>query len=309
MKIITIEKQFVKLVLFVATVLLMTACEKAVVEENNDTSSTKSTSKSGKVNITLRVADFKQFSYETLTPKFVNGTRTVVDIIDYCTHLNFVVYKDGKKIDSRSQIKGNNDFGETTMSLYAGNYQLLVLAHSSSHGSPTLTNPEKIQFTDDLGYSDTFYYYGNFEVTADKQDYEIRLTRASSKLCFIIEDEAPSEVTNVHFFYTGGSGTLNAVTGYATNVGSCQEKNASIIGYTSPIEFNVYTFLETDSAKLNLKVEACNSSKKVVCSREFTDIPMERNKVTILKGSFFAKDQTLNFTAETEWADTLHLSY
>lgn len=124
MKIITIEKQFVKLVLFVATVLLMTACEKAVVEENNDTSSTKSTSKSGKVNITLRVADFKQFSYETLTPKFVNETRTVVDIVDYCTHLNYVVYKDGKKIDSRSQTKGNIDFGETTMSLYAGNYQL-----------------------------------------------------------------------------------------------------------------------------------------------------------------------------------------
>ena len=108
MKIITIEKQFVKLVLFVATVLLMTACEKAVVEEENATSTTSKTStKSGKVNVTLRVAEFNFIPYTSSYLETSKNTRSVVNIMDYCTHLNFVLYKEGKKVESRSQMKEN----------------------------------------------------------------------------------------------------------------------------------------------------------------------------------------------------------
>lgn len=310
MKIITIEKQFVKLVLFVATVLLMTACEKAVVEEENTMPTTSKTStKSGKVNVTLRVAEFNFIPYTSSYLETSKNTRSVVNITDYCTRLNFVLYKEGKKVESRSQMKENPGFGETTMTLDAGDYQLLVLAHSSTDGNPVLTNPESIQFTNQLGYSDTFYYYGNLTVTNEEQTHDILLTRASSKLLFVIIDDLPSDVTNVYFKYTGGSGVLNAVTGYGASVNSRQEKNATVVGYTSPIEFNVYTFLQGDEGKLDVTVEARNANEQVILSRQFTDIPMYRNVITEYKGSFFAKEHTLNFTAETEWADTLHLSY
>ena len=310
MKIITIEKQFIKLVLFVATVLLMTACEKAVVEEENATSTTSKTStKSGKVNVTLRVAEFNFVPYTSSHLETSKNTRSVVNITDYCTRLNFVLYKEGKKVESRSQMKENPGFGETTMTLDAGDYQLLVLAHSSKEGNPILTDPENIQFTNKLGYSDTFYYYGNLTVTNEEQTHDILLTRASSLLQFVITDEFPSEVTHIYFKYTGGSGVLNAVTGYGANVNSQQEKNASIKGFTAPITFNVWTFLKEDDGWLDVTVEALNANKQVILSRQFTDIPMHRNTITEYKGSFFAKEHTLNFTAETEWADTLHLSY
>lgn len=309
MKIITIEKQFVKLLL-IASVLLMTACEKAVVEEENTTPTTSKTStKSGKVNVTLRVAEFNFIPYTSSYLETSKNTRSVVNITDYCTHLNFVLYKEGKKVESRSQMKENPGFGETTMTLDAGDYQLLVLAHSSIGGNPTLTNPESIQFTNLLGYSDTFYYYGNLTVTNEAQTHDILITRASSLLQFVITDEFPSEVTHIYFKYTGGSGVLNAVTGYGANVNSQQEKKVSIKGFTAPIQFKVWTFLKEDDGWLDVTVEARNANEQVLLSRQFADIPMHRNVITEYKGSFFAKDQTLNFTAETEWADTLHLSY
>jgi ABC-type uncharacterized transport system ATPase subunit len=87
------------------------------------------------------------------------------------------------------------------------------------------------------------------------------------------------------------------------------EKNVSIKGFTAPILFKVWTFLKEDDGWLDVTVEALNANKQVILSRQFTDIPMHRNTITEYKGSFFANDQTLNFTAETEWADTLHLTY
>ncbi|MCR5818476.1 MAG: hypothetical protein K6F89_05220 [Prevotella sp.] len=309
MKIITIEKLFVKL-LIVASVLLMTACEKAVVEEENTTPTTSKTStKSGKVNVTLRVAEFNFVPYTSSYLGISKNTRSVVNITDYCTRLNFVIYKEGKKVESRSQMKENPGFGETTMTLDAGDYQLLVLAHSSIEGNPILTDPENIQFTNKLGYSDTFYYYGNLTVTNEAQTHDILLTRASSLLQFVITDEFPSEVTHIYFKYTGGSGVLNAVTGYGANVNSQQEKKVSIKGFTAPILFKVWTFLKEDDGWLDVTVEARNANEQVLLSRQFADIPMHRNTITEYKGSFFAKEHTLNFTAETEWADTLHLTY
>ena len=307
MKLITIGK-ISAMVVIVAAIMSVAACEKAVDEESDVVSSSSSskTTKDGKLNVTFRVAEFRQIPYEAMKR---NDTRSVVDITSYCSHLNFVVYKDGKKIDSRTQTKGNADFGETTMSLRAGDYQLLVLAHSSVGGSPTLTDPEKIQFTNQLGYSDTFYYYGNLSVDNDQLTHEIRLTRASARLCFIVTDDIPENITHFYFTFTGGSGVLNAVTGTGGNVNSKQEKKVKVEGLTSPITFNLYTFLHEEEGLLNVKVDALNSKGEVVVSRSFEKVPVSRNKITEYKGSFFEKNHTLNFTADTDWADTLRISF
>jgi hypothetical protein len=41
----------------------------------------------------------------------------------------------------------------------------VVVGHSAS-GNPTMTNPAKIQFTNSIGYTDTFLYTEQVEVTA-----------------------------------------------------------------------------------------------------------------------------------------------
>ena len=288
-----------------------TSCEKVIFDEEetaterteNVTNETgeKTDKDKGKYNVVLRVSNFNM----------VPITRDVVDLTTYCTRLIFVVYKDGEKIAGKSQMKEDDEnFGEVKMKLDVNTtYKLMVLAHSSKGGNPVVSDPENIQFTNALGYTDTFCYYGDLEVKSGETVQEVTLTRVSSQLCFTITDEIPAEVTHMYFYYTGGSGVLNAVTGFGGNVNSRQEKNVNVVGYSAPLPIHIFTFLRENEGSLNLKAEALDANKNVVHSREFENVPMKRNAVTIFEGAFFSHDQSFTIKGETEWNDTIRLDF
>lgn len=283
----------------------LSSCEKAIFDEEDIATGQQdknSDEKDGNTDnyVTLRVTNFN----------LVPITRDAVDLTTYCTRLVFVVYKDGEKIAGKSQRKEDGNFGEVKFKLDPGiTYKLMVLAHSSIGGNPVVSDPENIQFTNALGYTDTFCYYGDLEVKSENTVHELTLTRASSLLNFTITDDIPEEVTHFYFYYTGGSGVLNAVTGYGGNVNSRQEKNVNIKGYSAPLPIRVYTFLREDEGYLDVKVSALNADSAPVLTREFKQIPMKRNTVTVYEGAFFAHDQGFEIKGETEWNDTIHLTY
>jgi hypothetical protein len=188
-----------------------------------------------------------------------------------------------------------------TLSLAEGTYKLLVVA-SSALDNPTLSNPEKIQFSNKLGYTDTFSYYGDLTVTSEPTSHEISLNRNVSCLRFTINDEFPENVKYMKFYYTGGSGVLNAVTGYGGLVDSEQEKITNITGLTVPLTFNVYTFLQAEEALLQVTVTALESDNKtVVAERQFEDVPMKYQMITEYAGSFFNHDHGITFKVDTAW--------
>jgi len=301
------KKKMLTWLMAATLVFLLPSCEKPILEEEETTTQsqqaeTTSNGKSkdkNKGNVVLRVSDFN----------LVPITRNNVDLTTYCTRLNFVIYKDGNKVESKSQLKEDGNFGEVTFELDPDTYKLLVLAHSSIAGNPVLSDPENIQFTNKLGYSDTFCYYGDLEVKSEVTTHELTLTRASSMLLFTITDEIPDEVTHMYFYYTGGSGVLNALTGYGGNKDSRQEKFVKVKGYSTPLEIHVYTFLRDEEGYLDMKVSALNADSVPVLTREFTHIQMKRNTVTEYKGSFFAHEQGFSLLGDTDWNDTIRLSY
>lgn len=291
--------------LLVMVGLMMASCEKPL----NDDEGEESKSNNGKESVVLRVTEFKQVPFDDANARANAPTRAMTDLTTYCTHLNFVVFKDGKKIDSKSQLKGDSGFGEVSFSLYPDTYNILVLAHSSTGGNPTLTNPESIQFTNNLGYSDTFSYYGELRVSAEENNHELVLTRNVSCLRFEVKDEFPAEVKYMKFSYTGGSGVLNAVTGYGGNVNSQQEKIVDISGLSTPLTFNIYTFLREEESVLQLTVEALKSNRSTVfLKREFKDIPMKYRMVTEYTGYFFDAENSFSIMAETDWGDPYYKS-
>ncbi len=281
------------------------SCEKAIIEEEEDSQSGNSTSKTDKGstsqkegNVTLRVSQFSIGSFDD------EETRATTDLTTYCSRLVFAVYQNGKKVEGCSQMKENDGFGTVTMSLMPGTYQLLVLAHSSVGGNPTVSDPENIKFTNALCYSDTFSFYGNLTVTSQPTTHDITLTRQVSCLNFTIQDEFPAEAKYIHFYYTGGSGVLNAVTGYGANVNSQQEKTVDISSYSTPLTFHLYTFLQKDTALLQLKVSALKEDRTtVVLERTFTDVKMAHRKVTSYTGYFFKGDNQFSLSADTDWGD------
>lgn len=282
---------------------VITSCEKPVLDEEEQ--NTPQQEQKNKGNLVLRVTNFQLVPYEA------RQTRAVQNITDYCSRFNFVIYKGDTKVKAITQKKEEaENYGEVSMTLEPGEYKVLVLAHSSRN-YPSLANPEAIQFTNDDGYYDTFYYYDDITVTTEPQTHDLILTRASSMLRFTITDEIPSNVKYITLYYTGGSGVLNAVTGYGGNVNSKQTMLYNVDGVTAPVTLRIYTFLQNETGKLQLTVTAQDANKNTVVERKFTDVPMKRNMATEYTGSFFDHESENSFTfkAETDWEVYNQTSY
>ena len=263
-------------------VVVLASCEKAIINEESATGDANG-------NLTVSVYQIEQmpFASQDGGPETHRaGTRAAVT--DYCNRLNFAIYEmDGSRVKQVNQTSDKTGFGTASFSLEEGEYQLVVLAHSSN-GNPTMTNPQKIQFSNSLGYTDTFLYYTMVTVTEEHQTLPVSLERIVSMCRFVMNDAIPAGVSKLEFYYTGGSGTFNATTGLG-NVNSKQKMTFSVTAGQSGTEYDLYTFLHQQDDDITLKVTAYDGSDNVLYEREF-DVPMTRRKITRLSGDFFTGD-------------------
>ena len=281
--------------------MAVAGCEKAMLDELPGDGEQTAERAKGAVDVVLRVAPGTAYPYET---------RAMTDLTEYCSRLNFVFYQNGEKKKALTQIKGEQaDFGQVKLALLPGTYKLMVLAHSSYGGNPVLSDPEAIQFTNKLSYSDTFYYYGDLEVNSDTTTHELVLTRATSMVRFEVVDKLPANLHYFHFQYTGGTGVLNVTTGYGGNVDSRQEKKYEVDGYTAPLVMPLYTFLPGDEGQLSIRAAALTKAGDTIAVRQFDHVPIERGKMTVVSGAFFDRDHTLTIKGETAWEETHRITY
>ena len=261
-------------------VVVLASCEKALFDQEE-----KSTGDADG-NLTVSVYQIEQmpFASQDGGPETHRaGTRAAVT--DYCNRLNFAIYEmDGSRVKQVNQTSDKAGFGTASFSLEEGEYQLVVLAHSSN-GNPTMTNPQKIQFSNSTGYTDTFLYYTTVTVTEEHQTLSVSLERIVSMCRFVMNDSIPAGVNKLEFYYTGGSGAFNATTGLG-NVNSKQKMTFSVTAGQSGTMYDLYTFLHQQDDDITLTVTAYDSADNVLYEREF-DVPMTRRKITRLSGDFF----------------------
>lgn len=254
-----------------ALVMIMTVlgCEKGILEDEGTAALDG--------NLRVDVLEVGNWSFESLT----RGDQTASEV---CNRLNFAIYDmGGSRLKQINQEKGKAGFGTVSFQLEEGDYELVVVAHSSK-GNPTMTNPAKIQFTNATGYTDTFLYTGKVSVDEESENLTISLNRITSLCRFVITDDIPENVKKIQFYYTGGSGAFDAATG----MGCVASKQTVTFDLTSESrkQFDLYTFLHEPSDQIALKVTAMDADGKELYVREF-DVPMERNRVTRLSGNFF----------------------
>lgn len=262
--------------------LFMAGCEKAVFEKENDGGT-----KGG--NVVLSVV-----GYEAM-----KGTgRSTEDLTEVCTRLSFVVYRNGQRLKTVNQKQGDQNFGNVELTLDTGDYEVLVLGHSGTgKDNPTTTTPEKIQFSNitasgGTGYSDTFYYFDSMTVGNEPISRSFTLTRAVAMFRLVTTDVKPSDVCQMWFRYTGGSGAFNAYTGFGC-VNSTQ-----VVTFDTPVsqdgktlQFDLYTFPHDETDELTIQVAALNSKGEAIYGyeRTFKNVPIERNTITQYSGNLFTE--------------------
>ncbi len=273
---------------------LFTSCENPAIFGNEETEDPQG-------NLKVSIHQIEQTPFSALT-------RAEAGIA--CTRLNFVVYDEfGVRVDQENQQSTDANFGTASFQLPEGDYQLVVLGHSSK-GNPKSTDIKKINFTNAQGFTDTFWYYGKVTITDELEDQEVELKRIVSLCRFVITDDYPEDVAKFEFNYTGGSGTLDATTGLGS-VNSKQDVSFEV--NPDQKQFDLYTFLHDTEGSIYLTVTAFDDSGNEICKRERIEVPMKQNQITWMSGPFFVGGGSgstgVTITINTDWAGESHVSF
>ena len=283
-----------------ATVVLAlaSACEKPILDE------TTGEVVPNEANVILRFTQYEQEAF-SVGSGFAAATRAATDITELCSRLNIAIFDgDGTKVKTVAQKEDDASYGTVALSMAAGTYQLVVMAHNCD-GSATITSTEKVTFPNNK-VTDTFYYYGDLVVGSEKQTYDLTLTRAVAMFRLVLTDEeVPSNVAKIKFYYVGGSSTFSPKDGY----GCVNSKQTEIRTVASDGVYEIYTLPHTEEDVLTkLTVTALDANDNTIKERIFENVPVVRNQVTRYTGSFFGNggggstgSGDFRMTADPDW--------
>ncbi len=277
----------------IALALLLAACEEPFIDDTTDKMV------AADANVILHFTQYQQEAF----------TRSATDITNLCSRLNIAIFDaEGTKVKTVAQKEGDASYGTVALSLAAGTYRLVVIAHNCD-GSATITSEEKVTFPNNK-VTDTFFYYGTLVVTDALQSYDLTLTRAVAMFRLVLtDDEIPSTVAKLKFYYLGGSSTFSPKDGYGCVNSKQTEIRPVPADFVSGTAFEVYTLPHTEEDVLTkLTVTALDANDNILKERTFQNIPITRNQVTRYTGSFFGSggtgdtgSGTFRLTADPDW--------
>lgn len=217
---------------------------------------------------------------------------------DYCSRLSIAIF-DGEEKVKTLNLKAEDGYEDIGFNLDAGKYRMVAIGHNGS-GNCTISSPEKVKFYKNK-MTDTFFYYGTFNVRdgEDTDDY-ILLKRAVAQFKVHITDATiPAEAHSIKFYYTGGSSTLDAVTGYGC-VQSRQTESFKL--QEGKRDYSVYTFPREENKGLKMTINILDADAQSIKEYSKEGVPVKRNNITLTNISI--KDHTISDPDQKEDGDS-----
>lgn len=217
---------------------------------------------------------------------------------DYCSRLSIAIF-DGEEKVKTLNLKAEDGYEDIGINLDAGKYRMVAIGHNGS-GNCTISSPEKVKFYKNK-MTDTFFYYGTFNVIdgEDTDDY-ILLNRAVAQFKVHITDTTiPAEAHSIKFYYTGGSSTLDAVTGYGC-VQSRQTESFKL--QEGKRDYSVYTFPREENKGLKMTINILDADAQSIKEYSKEGVPVKRNNITLTNISI--KDHTISDPDQKEDGDS-----
>lgn len=277
--------------------MMMTACHK---------DNTNEPIKSAKV--TVSVNDFtisqQDFPATKDTPASYTGVKAMT--------LAFFDAQ-GNEIYNTTQLRADNTtyttFGEFELSLNLGSYTMVVLGYGSEQPI-TLNGASEAIYTADR-VRETFVASQAVNVTSTNPlSLSAELSRVVSKVIVRSTDTRTAGVDSVRVTFAAGGKGVNPQTGLSTTnsgLANCVAISTAVGAESSTIS---YLFLASDQQTMNLTVETIKPNGTVYSTRVIEDVPLQRNKITILSGPMYSTASGATFTLSTSWiGDTNRVSF
>lgn len=260
---------------------MLSSCEKPLADETPNGNTGK-----GQYSVTFGAFSVDQAPFGQTTEPQSRASAT--NIKDVCTRLSIAIFdEDGKRVAISNKESSETGFGKFTANLDEGTYDVVAIAHNGA-GNATMTSPSEIKFKDNK-VTDTFYAYSKVSVSGD-DSHSLTLKRAVAMFRLIVSDATPDDVGSMKFYYTGGSSTFNATTGYGcVNSKQTEIRTVEAAAHNASSTYEAYTFPHPDGRNLKIEISAMKKgdSNTVLHTRTFTDVPMTRNAITQYRGNFY----------------------
>ena len=265
-----------------ATVLLLTSCEKASFDETpTPVKPQPEENRDDLITLTFTVTQIESAAFAN-----TNEHSRAAAVGEVCSRVNLALYKpDGERVKMINQKSDDANFGQISFTVAAGTYRLVVLAHSCD-GNATTTTLNKITFPNNK-VTDTFYYSTEFSATSDLSQ-QLVLRRITAMMRLVVKDAIPENVKRMKFYYTGGSSTLDGATGLGcVNSKQTEYRDVSAAERNGGATFEVYTMPHDVSGQLKLTVSALDATDNVVKELVLDEVPVTVNTISEYTGSLF----------------------
>lgn len=281
--------------LMAVTPMLFVACENPVIEDVAQTEQHEG------AQLVLNITQIEDLPFTSRSSEMGNAV----------SRISYAIFNGDTKVKMVSQTSAESDFGTLKLNLAKGMYRLVVIAHNGL-GNCTISSPDKITFANNK-CTDTFYYYAEIDMNGDRTE-SISLKRAVAMFRLKITDNMPLDVKTMKFYYTGGSSTFNAVTGF----GCVNSKQTELFAVTSdmvgkPSEFEVYTFPHDVSGNLKMTITAQSATETPLYEKVIELMPVTLNRISQMTTSFFggsgpgdssSANANVSMSIDAEWAGT-----
>lgn len=240
-------------------------------------------------------------------------TRAVQDPTSYkaLKYLTLAFYDaEGSSIYNATQVKAApstfSTFGEFACNLPAGTFTMVVIGRDWSEGDEfSLTSPTVAAYTSER-VRETFCASQSVTVTnSTPLDLSVTLSRIVAQLNILSTDTRPEGISKIRTTYAAGSRSFNPTTGLAIGNAGFSLTNTPSTAVGQAINVLNFAFLSTDEQTMDITLEVLGNSDEVLITKVIRNVPLKRNRKTILSGPVFSPSTSaISFMVETAWDET-----
>ena len=246
------------------------------------------------------------------------GTRAVTraqSVSDYSgvSFLTLAFYaSNGTEVFKQTQNRDDNatydTFGEFSTSLPMGSYTMVVVA-SGGDNAITLTSATSASFGENR-VMETFAYSQVVNVNSDAAlNLSATLDRIVSCLAVCSTDGRKDEAKKLRITTTTGGRSFDPTTGLATvNSGiTATITHTEAVGTVT--RSATLFFLAADEQNADVTIETLDEDDNVLFSKTVENVPMKRNRQTVLTGAMYQATAAGTFSVNTDWLTNENVNF
>ena len=287
-----------KFVFFMLAAMLLTSCEKSLVNDDEvEKNPSVSTTDGKRFTFTVK-GDFSE-EWKSVTRGYLQADgkdMTDLWVLDY---MGDVLVQQIHQSDNTAE-----DFGRPSMTLAYGSHHVYFVA--SRGVSPTLSTTNGTITWDAV--RDTFWKdYAVEVVSTSNGNRAVALDRVVTKLTLKFTDAVSANASTINFTPSSWYYTLNYKTGEPTTATTSQTISTyvpgSYIGNTDVL-ISYFSLSPSTDWTTDVNVNSKDGDNNIIGQCNMSGVPLKRNRATEYSGPLFSSGGTMTTSLNTDWITT-----